>query len=71
MTDRLTIRLGTLAVPLAAFARRQGLDQSRAVKRLLSQALGVPEPPAYRGNESFGEQGRNGAAARWSKHRKS
>lgn len=65
MTPPLVIRLGTLAAPLAAFAEREGIDRSKAVRRLLAQALGVPEPPEYRGNPDIGQQSKRGAKARW------
>lgn len=44
MTDRITTRLGTLLGPLTQYAERHGIPLSQAIRRLLAQALGQPEP---------------------------
>ena len=43
-SDRLTIRLGPLAVPMASYCERHQLSASQLVRRLLAERLGVEEP---------------------------
>lgn len=72
MTDRITIRLGPLVRPLAAFAKKNKLDLSAAVRRILSDSLGVEEPNLKPGVGSLGEEEltrhqKAAAQSRWSK----
>ena len=43
-SDRLTIRLGPLAGPLAAYCEQHEISASQLVRRLLAERLGVEEP---------------------------
>lgn len=65
MTDRLTIRLGPLAEPLAAYCHRHDLTTSEAGRLALARLLGVDAPEMPHGNPEIGHQAQAGAAARW------
>ena len=43
-SDRLTIRIGPLAGPLAAYCEQHEISASQLVRRLLAERLGVEEP---------------------------
>ena len=67
MTDRITIRLGSLAAPLEAYCSRHRVTPSNAIRAMIAAALRVTPPPMVPGNPAIGEQASAGAAARWQK----
>lgn len=70
-SDRLTIRLGPLSKPLAAYCEQKGISASELVRQLLAKRLGVkvPDLPAN-GLERMNAADKSAAAAkRWSAER--
>ena len=67
MNDRITIRLGPLAGPMAAYCKQHGTTPSDAIRLALSRLLRVEAPEMTPGNPDIGEQAEAGAKARWKK----
>lgn len=53
MNDRITLRLGTLAEPLAAAAATNERDLSSEIRQRLAESLGVPVPDMRQGFASL------------------
>ncbi|NBW12877.1 MAG: hypothetical protein EBR82_33120 [Caulobacteraceae bacterium] len=70
MNDRITLRLGSLDAPLAAYCEKHGTTPSEAIRLALSRLLRVEAPEMTPGNPDIGEQAEVGAAARWKRKRK-
>lgn len=65
MNDRITIRLGSLVAPLAAYCLKNGRTPSEAIREILEDRLCVPRQTLTAGNPCIGEWAKAGAAARW------
>lgn len=65
MNDRITIRLGPLAGPMADYCEKHGTTPSDAIRLALSRLLRVKAPKMPPGNPDIGEQAKAGADARW------
>jgi hypothetical protein len=70
MNDRITLRLGPLAGPMAAYCEQHGITPSEAIRLALSRLLRVEAPEMPPGNPAIGEQAEVGAAARWKPKKK-
>lgn len=70
MTDRITLRLGPLAGPMAAYCEQHGTTPSEAIRLALSRLLRVEAPEMPPGNPAIADQAQAGAAARWKPERK-
>jgi hypothetical protein len=70
MSDRITFRLGSLAVPLAAYCKKHGTTPSDAIRLAVAKLLRVAAPEMPMGNPAIGEQAEAGAAARWKRKRR-
>jgi hypothetical protein len=70
MSDRITLRLGPLAGPLADYCEKHGTTPSDAIRLALSRILRVEAPEMTPGNPNIGEQADAGAKARWTKKRR-
>lgn len=69
MNDRLSLRLGLLAGPLAAYCEKHSTTPSEAIRLALSRMLRVEAPEMTPGNPDIGGQAEAGAAARWKKRK--
>jgi hypothetical protein len=69
MNDRVTFRLGSLAVPLATYCEKHGTTPSEAIRMALAKLLSARVPKMPPGNPAIGEQAEVGAAARWKRRR--
>lgn len=63
MTDRITIRLGSLSSPLQAAANAACVSITEMGRRCIEQQLGVEHVPNLRGNPNVAELARK----RWAK----
>ena len=70
MNDRITLRLGPLAKPLASYCEKHGTTPSEAIRLALSRLLRVEAPDMPPGNPEIGEHAEAGAQARWKRKRK-
>jgi hypothetical protein len=70
ISDRITLRLGSLIKPLAAYCEKHGTTPSEAIRLALSRLLRVEAPEMPPGNPDIAEQAEAGAAARWKRKRK-
>lgn len=70
MNDRVTLRLGPLAGPMAAYCEKHGTTPSQAIRLALSRLLRVEAPEMLPGNPAINEQAAAGAAARWKPKKK-
>ena len=68
--DRITLRLGPLAVPMAAYCKKHGITISKAIRLAVSRLLRVEAPEMPPGNSAIGEQAEAGANARWKQKRR-
>lgn len=65
--EKLTIRLGPLAGPLAERCERTGETPSEVVRKALARLLGEPLPEMPEGNPGLGAIAHAAAAKRWGK----
>jgi len=70
VNDRITLRLGSLDAPLAAYCEKHGTTPSDVIRLALSRLLRVETPEMAPGNPDIGEQAQAGAAARWKRRGK-
>jgi hypothetical protein len=70
MTGRLTIRLGSLAAPLAAWCKRHGSKPAAAVRIAIAKMLRVSPPEMHVGHPDIAALSAAGVAARKAKRKK-
>lgn len=65
MSDRISLKLGTLADPIREAARKSGRNLSDEIRHRLAKSLGVAVPEINHGNPDLGQQSQAGVQARW------
>jgi hypothetical protein len=56
MSDRITIRLGSLSAPLARYCKKHKLPQAEVIRLALANVLGKKAPTMVNGNPNFLKQ---------------
>lgn len=65
MSDRVSLKLGTLAGPIRAAAEESGRNLSDEIRHRLAESLGVSAPTIEHGNHELGKLAQAGVQARW------
>lgn len=63
----LTVRLGTLAAPLARACKKRKITPSELIRIAIAKELDEPVPEMKAGNPKAGKQAKKAARARWGK----